>query len=77
MERTVDATFDGEVFRPDEPVDLVTNTKVTVFIPDTEKSGEPYSFFRVARSLKLRGPKDFSENLDDYLYGGKQFPDEK
>lgn len=77
MDKTVDATYDGEVFRPDEPVDLKPNTKVTVVIDDAEKSGESYSFFRVARSLKLTGPSDFSENLDDYLYGGKPFPDEK
>ncbi len=76
MEKIVEATFDGEVFRPDEPVNLVLNTKVKVVIEEPD-DGESYSFLRMARSLKLRGPSDFSENLDDYLYGGKPFPNEE
>ncbi len=35
----------------------------------TPKLGEPYSFLRFARSLKLDGPEDWSERIDDYLYG--------
>jgi hypothetical protein len=38
--------------------------------------GEPYSFLKFAMSLNLEGPEDWSENLDDYLYRGKKFPDE-
>lgn len=38
--------------------------------------GEPYSFLKLAMSLNLEGPEDWSENLDDYLYRGKKFPDE-
>ena len=38
--------------------------------------GEPYSFLEFAMSLNLEGPEDWSENLDDYLYRGKKFPDE-
>jgi len=34
-------------------------------------NGEPYSFFKVASTLNLDGPPDWSENLDAYLYGGK------
>ncbi|MGI9036025.1 MAG: antitoxin family protein [Pyrinomonadaceae bacterium] len=38
MQLTLDATFDGEVFRPDEPVNLEPNTKVKViFEEQTEK----------------------------------------
>jgi len=77
MERTVDATFDGEVFRPDEPIELDLNTRVKVLIDEGENGEEPFSFFKTALSLKLRGPSDFSENLDDYLYGGKPFLDEE
>ncbi len=89
MEKTVDATYDGEVFRPDEPVNLEVNTKVRVLIeqPGNElelkfakkkNGGKPYAFFEFARSANLEGlPSDFSENLDDYLYHGKPFPDEE
>jgi predicted DNA-binding antitoxin AbrB/MazE fold protein len=86
MEKILDATYDGEVFRPDEPVDLASNTKVKVIIEDEPKKlklvempkkgkGEPYAFLRYARSLNLDGPSDFSKNLDEYLYGGKSLDD--
>ncbi len=48
MEKTVDATFDGEVFRPDGPVNMAPNTKVKVIIEES-KVGESCSFFKVAR----------------------------
>ena len=34
MEKILDATFDGEVFRSDEPVDLASNTKVKIIIEE-------------------------------------------
>ncbi len=77
MEKTVDATFDGEVVRLEIPINLAPNTKVKVLFEDSDSSEEPYHFLRMARSLKLRGPSDFSENLDEYLYGGKSIPDEE
>lgn len=91
MEKSVDATFDGEVFRPDGPVELASNTKVTLTFDEKPQrrrklklsnmprtpGGKPYGFLECARSLKLDGPSDFSLNLDDYLYHGKPFPDEE
>lgn len=88
MEKTVNATFDGEVFRPDEPVELASNTKVRLVIKETskrakpgrvpkKKTGKPYSFFEYARSLNLDLPSDYSVNLDEYLYHGKPFPNEE
>lgn len=78
MEKTIDATFDGEVFRPDEPVDLEPNTKVKIQLNVMEKreTGEPYSFFEFAQSIDIDLPPDFATNLNDYLYGGKPFGDE-
>ncbi len=89
MDKILDATYDGEVFRPDEPVDLASNTKVKIIVEDEEDKpgklklvempkkgeGEPYAFLRYAKSLKLDGPSDFSTNLDEYLYGGKSLND--
>lgn len=88
MEKTINATFDGEVFRPDEEVDVEPNTKVRLVIKEEpkklklkfakqKKGGKPYAFFEYARSLELAGPRDWSENLDDYLYHGKPFPDDE
>ena len=77
MSQTVEATFDGQVFRPIETVELQPDTRVqlvvTVKIMPEEK---PKSFLRTARSLKLKGPKDFSSRLDEYLYGGAKIDDE-
>ncbi len=40
---------------------------------DSEKSVDQgdtaYSFFKLAQSLNLEGPKDWSINVDHYLYG--------
>jgi len=79
MEKTVDATFDGEVFRPDEPVDLEPNTKVRLQLVERrkKKTGKPFSSLHYLRSLKLDGPEDWSANLDDYLYGGKPLDEGK
>jgi len=70
MSQTLEAVFDGEVLRPDEPIDLEPNTRVRVTIEPTEateKKGK--SFLDTALSLKLEGPSDWSEKFDDYLYG--------
>lgn len=77
MSQLLEATFDGEVFRPTVPVELEPDTRVelivTVKTPSAEK---PKSFLRVARSLQLSGPADWSSRLDDYLYGEAKLDDE-
>jgi len=76
MSQTLEATFDGQVFRPIETVELQPDTRVqlvvTIKITPEEK---PKSFLRTARSLKLQGPKDWSSRIDDYLYGGANVDD--
>jgi hypothetical protein len=77
MTRTMTATFDGEVLRPDEPVDLEPNTRVRITIEASEPPAEKtLSFLDTAASLNLEGPSDWSERFEDYLYGrdndGKQ-----
>ena len=70
MSKTLEAVFDGEVLRPDEPIDLAPNTRVRVTIePAGQRRGEAKSFLRTARALKLEGPPDWSTRLDEYLYG--------
>ena len=73
MSQTLDAVFDGSVFRPDQPIELEPNTRVRITIeptPPPEQNSE--SFLRVARSLNLDGPSDWSSRLDDHLYGGNK-----
>ena len=71
MTKTLYGTFDGEVMRFEEPLDLAPNTRVRVTI---ESSGEPTpsqprSFLDVVQGLKLDGPSDWSTRLHDHLYG--------
>ena len=67
--QTLEATFDGEVLLPDEPIALEPNTRVRVVIEAvTQTQIQPVSFLRVARSLQLDGPADWSTHLDSYLY---------
>ena len=70
MNRTIEATFDGSVFRPAEPVRLEPNTRVRLTVePVSSGSSESGSFLRTARSLNLEGPPDWATNLHKYLYG--------
>jgi predicted DNA-binding antitoxin AbrB/MazE fold protein len=72
MIKAVHAIFDGEVLRPEEPVDLEPNTHVRIAIEIIEPvKPKVSSFLQTARSLRLEGPADWSALLEDYLYGSK------
>ena len=72
MSRTIEAVFDGEVLRPQEPLELQPNTKVRITIEEsTTARPNPKSFLRTARSLNLEGPADWSERIEEYLYGNR------
>jgi hypothetical protein len=67
MATTIEATFDGQVFRPVGAIALPPNTTVRLTVeplPD-----RPASFLRTAQSLNLEGPSDWAGNLDGYLHG--------
>jgi hypothetical protein len=74
MRTTLYATFDGEVFRPEGPVDVPPNTRVRITIDSDYAQERPASFLNTARSLKVDGPPDWSACLDDYLYGDRELP---
>lgn len=77
MTETIEAVYDGEVFLPTKPVLLTPNTRVRITVETLlSNEGESTSFLQTARSLNLQGPPDWSENLDEYLYGGKTVSDE-
>lgn len=73
MVTTIRATFDGKVLHPSEPLDLEPDTEVEITIRSADE--ERPSFHRVARSLKLKGPPDYSTRWKDYLYGDAEFDD--
>jgi hypothetical protein len=64
MTKTIEAVFDGETIRPDEPLELPPNTRVRVTIESLPATGEAASFLHTARNLKLTGPPDWSSNLE-------------
>ena len=68
MTKTLDAVYDGRFLLPEEPLDLLPNTRVRITV-ETESvpQAEPYSFLNTARALRLEGPPDWSERIEDYL----------
>lgn len=61
MNQTLEAIFDGDVFRPDSPVEIEPNTRVRItFETESISKQTPQSFLDVARSLNLQGPPDWS-----------------
>ncbi len=69
MVRTIEAVFDGEVLRPENPLALEPNTRVRITIETVEsRTEEATSFLDVALSLNLEGPPDWAENIETYLY---------
>jgi predicted DNA-binding antitoxin AbrB/MazE fold protein len=71
MSRTIEALYDGTAFRPAEPITLEPNTRVWIVIETILPVAEQgTSFLRIARSLNLEGPADWSANFEGYLYGG-------
>ena len=69
MSSIIEATFDGKAFHPNKPVRLRPNThvKIIVEMEGTPDEDNQNSFLRTARSLKIDGPVDWSENIDHYL----------
>ncbi len=69
MTQTLEAVFDGEVLCPQEPLELEPNTRVRIVVESLPPDGEePISFLRLAPTLNLQGPPDWSQNVDKYLY---------
>jgi hypothetical protein len=73
MTHLVHATYDGSSLQLDEPLPLEPNTRVRVSVEtddSTSASSQPeVDFFKIARSMDLGGPPDWSERIDHYLYG--------
>jgi predicted DNA-binding antitoxin AbrB/MazE fold protein len=75
MGQTIEAIYDGAVFRPTAPVELKPNTRVRVTVSaDEEKTAKGVSFLDTASGLNLEGPEDWSANIEHYLYGRPDEP---
>lgn len=70
MNQEVNATFDGQVLQPESPLNLAAGTKVKITIETVlPEPKQPQSFLQTAQSLQLEGHPDWSENIEQYLYG--------
>lgn len=67
--KSIEAVFDGTVFRPVEEVDLNANTRVRLLFEVLKKetlleeNSERLSFMDVALQLELDGPPDWSSRI--------------
>jgi hypothetical protein len=74
MAQTIRATFDGEVLRPEQPVDLEPNTTYVVTIqpehPMVESTeDEEYPLAMIRRYAADAGVTDLAERHDYYAHG--------
>jgi hypothetical protein len=73
MQQTLRVIFDGEVFRPEEPVDLEPNAhyEITVTAVDSvgAPNGEARPLRRYAALAQDLGVTDLAAQHDHYLYG--------
>jgi hypothetical protein len=71
MPQELEAVFDGAAFLPEEALDLAPGTRVKLIVEmiPSEEQKKPKSFLQTAQSLQLQGEVDWSEKIDQYLYG--------
>jgi hypothetical protein len=73
VRRTITVIFDGEVLRPQEPVELERNVRYCVTIDESidkdQESQEPGMLDGILALAQDLGVEDLSEQLDHYLYG--------
>jgi hypothetical protein len=71
MFQELEAVFDGTALQPEVSLNLPTGTRVRIIIesvlPNEAKPAK--TFLKTAQSLKLQGEPDWSEKIDQYLYG--------
>lgn len=65
MTESIEALFDGKVFRPEKPVKLKANTGVKIIVETVSGAeAKKVPFLRTAKALNLDGPPDWSANID-------------
>lgn len=71
MSQTVTAIYDGQVLRPEEPVDLEPNQRYRLTIePDVSNDGVGDAWDTLERlASTIDAPSDWSVEHNHYLYG--------
>ncbi|MHC5611586.1 MAG: hypothetical protein ACYTXA_11350 [Nostoc sp.] len=71
MPQELEAVFDGTALQLEVPLNLAAGTRVRIIVesvlPNEVKAHK--TFLQTAQSLKLQGKPDWSEKVDQYLYG--------
>jgi len=70
MMHRLDVMYDGEVFRPDEPIDLAPNKRYVITVHDRldDAAGDVWEVLD-ALTGSVSAPVDWSAEHDHYLYG--------
>ncbi|MEC4805389.1 MAG: antitoxin AF2212-like protein [Jaaginema sp. PMC 1079.18] len=77
MTQEINAVFDGQVLQPESPLNLAAGTKVKITIETVLlEPKQSQSFLQTAQSLQLEGHPDWSENIEQYLYGESVIKDD-
>jgi hypothetical protein len=71
MPQELEAVFDGTALQLEVPLNLAAGTRVRIIVESVlpNEVKPPKTFLRTAQSLKLHGSPDWSEKIDQYLYG--------
>lgn len=71
MLQELEAVFDGTALQLEVPLNLAAGTRVKIVVESilTNEVNPSKTFLKTAQSLKLQGEPDWSEKIDQYLYG--------
>ncbi|NJK53648.1 MAG: hypothetical protein HC936_14115 [Leptolyngbyaceae cyanobacterium SU_3_3] len=71
MPQELEAIFDGKALQLEAPLNLAVGTRVRIVVENVllNEVKPPKTFLKTAQSLKLQGEPDWSEKIDQYLYG--------
>ena len=71
MLQELEAVFDGTALHPEVPLNLAAGTRVLIIVESVlpNEVKPPKTFLKTAQSLKLHGEPDWSEKIEQYLYG--------
>lgn len=71
MRRTITATYDGRVLRPDAPTGLTPHARYVLTVEPADEAAQESDAWDVLEGLAgtVEAPHDWSREHDHYLYG--------
>ncbi|MDP9375230.1 MAG: hypothetical protein M3Q65_22820 [Chloroflexota bacterium] len=80
MAHIATVVFDGQVLRPETPLDLRANTRyrvtITPVVPEDTDAGDAWDVLD-ALSASVEAPADWASQHDHYLYGTPKQPQQR